>query len=123
MIGKPVGAPLSGQGAMKNQMLLVVVMLAGCSNASGAGSSLAQCQLDAESPSGLAFRKSRMGADFNRYAKSYDYNVFMIKCMQARGYSFPREGEKNYAGCWSKEVDASGVNNPAVDSPACYTKR
>lgn len=46
----------------------------------------------------------------------------MIKCMEAKGYSFPREGDANYDGCWSKYVDRSGVHNPYVDVPLCYTK-
>lgn len=107
---------------MRIFMLVVAVGLGGCSTSSETAKSVAQCQLDADSPGGLAFRKSKMGADFDRYKKSYDYNLFMIKCMEAKGYSFPREGDANYEGCWSKNVDSAGVQNPNVDSPPCYTK-
>ena len=107
---------------MRFLILSAVAALVGCSTASETAKTVAQCQLDADSPAGLAFRKSKMGADFDRYTKSYDYNLFMIKCMEAKGYSFPREGDANYEGCWSKKVDSAGVQNPNVDAPPCYTK-
>lgn len=107
---------------MKFIILSALIALAGCSTASDTAKSVAQCQLDADSQAGLSFRKSKMGADFDRYTKSYDYNLFMIKCMEAKGYSFPSEGDANYSGCWSKIVDEGGVQNPNVDTPLCWTK-
>lgn len=107
---------------MRILLLFVAAALVGCSNSSETTKSVAQCQLDADSPAGLVFRKSKMGPDFDQYSKSYDYNLFLLKCMEAKGYSFPREGDANYEGCWSKNVDSAGVQNPNVDSPICYTK-
>lgn len=107
---------------MRFLILFTVAALASCSTTNEAKKNVAQCQLDADSPAGLAFRRNKMGSDFNRYEKSYDYNLFMLKCMEAKGFAFPREGDANYDGCWSKKVDSAGVHNPYVDTPLCYTK-
>ncbi|MEO6152123.1 MAG: hypothetical protein ABIT09_07080 [Croceibacterium sp.] len=103
-------------------LLLIVVMALGACSSTEASKAAAQCELDADSPAGLSFRKSEMGTDFNRYTKSYDYNVFVIKCMQAKGYSFPKEGEVDYDACWTKNVGGGGVRDPSVEAASCYKK-
>ena len=108
---------------MKTLMVFVAVALVGCSTSNETTKSVAQCQLDADSPAGLAFRKSKAGPAFDRFTKSYDYNLFMWKCMEAKGYSFPKDGDENYDGCWTKKADSNGAENPYVDTPQCYTKK
>lgn len=103
--------------------LPMVLALAGCSNLKKKEQSVAQCQLDANTPKALAFRKDSAGSNFDPHAKNWDYKEFMLTCMQAKGHPFQKvldDGGKINEMCFSRNADQRGHHAPYVEEPSCY---
>lgn len=103
--------------------LTLILGLTACSGSKEAERSVAQCQLDASAPKGLAFRKNSAGTDFDAHAKNWDYREFMLTCMIAKGHQFQEvidaKGKRNSM-CYAPNADRRGVYDPFVDEPSCY---
>ena len=101
----------------------MILILPACYGANKKQQSVAQCQLDANRPSALAFRKNLAGGSFDPGAKGWDYREFMLTCMESKGLLFKKvvdwQGKKNLA-CYSIDEDNKGISDPFIDDASCY---